>query len=296
MFKKILGLKEKILDILFPVHCLNCGKAALPHRSLSEGGGWVCGDCLGFVNFEGVFLCPRCGDHTYIGRACKRCVPPHSPSVPRQVGEQGEIEGVYLNKSYLNGLVAMGKYSDKFLQKLIKSLKFQYITDLESVFDKLVKRFCLKYSAVFPQNAIIVPVPLHPLRLRERGFNQAEYIAKFINGALGYEISNVLQRIRYTYRQSELPKEMREKNIRGAFKYCHSESPDQDREAKNLAGAERPLAEILHSVQDDNFRRVPEIIILVDDVYTSGGTMQECAKTLKEAGAKEVWGFVLARG
>lgn len=256
----ILKFKNDILSIVFPISCLNCGK-----KVGAKAGGWICDDCLSFVEFNPVFLCPACGKNSYLGRVCKRCA----------------------DKSFLDGVIAMEKYSNPLMKNLIKSLKFRYITDLEPVVNRLVRKFCLKYTEIFPKNAILVPVPLHPLRFRQRGFNQAEFIAKFVSGALGYGISKTLKRARYTYRQSELPKEMKEDNIKGAFIYCHSE-PRHIVGAKNLVGvpmkSERPTT------------KVSKVVILIDDVYTSGATMQECARTLKEAGAKEVWGFVLARG
>jgi len=256
----LVRLGQEILDLIFPVHCLNCGRE----------GEWVCQNCFGFINLTPVFLCPKCGKNSYLGRVCERC----------------------LGKSYLTGVIAMGRYNDKLLQNLIKSLKFKLLTALEPILDRLIKKFCLKYSQVFPPSSgdfrlrqgyggqvgvagpsfssdessvVLIPVPLHPLRFRERGFNQAEIIAKAVSGALGYSVDlNSLKRVRYTFRQSELPKEMKAGNIEGAFKF-----------EGNLAG---------------------RVVILVDDVYTSGATMQECAKTLKEAGVREVWGFVVARG
>jgi competence protein ComFC len=226
-------LKNKILDLVFPIHCLGCGRA----------GEWVCENCFGFINLMPVFLCPKCGNRSYLGRVCERC----------------------LGKSHLTGVIAMGRYNDKLLQNLVKSLKFRLLTALEPVLGRLIKKFCLKYSQVFPANAILIPVPLHSLRFRERGFNQAEIVAKAVSDALAYQVDlNSLKRSRYTFRQSELPAEMKAGNIKDAFK-CEGD----------LAG---------------------RVVILADDVYTSGATMQECARTLKEAGAKEVWGFVLARG
>ena len=224
-------IKDKIANAIFPVYCFNCGKE----------GSWLCEDCMSFMEFFPVFLCPKCGKKSYLGRVCKRC----------------------LGKSFLDGIIAMDRYNNPLIQNLIKLLKFRYITDLEPILNRLVRKFCLKYSEIFPADAVLVPVPLHPLRFRQREFNQAEFIANFVSNALGYKILKILERIRYTYRQSELPKEMKENNIKGAFR-CNG-----DLRGKN--------------------------VILIDDIYTSGATMQECAKVLKEAGAKEVWGFVLAR-
>jgi len=112
----------------------------------------------------------------------------------------------------------------------------------------------------------IVPVPLHLSRLRERGFNQALLMGKTFGRGLGKEIlPRAIKRIRDTLPQVHLNPKEREKNVRGAF-------------------AVRDQA----AVRD---RR----ILLVDDVYTTGATVNECAKILKKAGAREVSVLTLAR-
>ena len=114
----------------------------------------------------------------------------------------------------------------------------------------------------------ILAVPLHKKRLRWRGFNQAEYLAKRVADHFGLIFrDDIIIRQKYTPPQVKIRDyKERAKNIKGAFK-CLS-----PRSIKNKK------------------------IILIDDVCTTLSTLGECAKVLKKAGAKEVWGLVLARG
>ena len=111
-------------------------------------------------------------------------------------------------------------------------------------------------------------IPLHQKRLKWRGFNQAEEIAKKLSFFFEVPVlNNALIRIKYTTPQVKMENNLqRKENIKGAF-VC-------------------PYPEIIKNQK----------IFLVDDVFTTGATMEEAAKTLKQAGAKEVWGVVTARG
>ncbi len=111
-----------------------------------------------------------------------------------------------------------------------------------------------------------VPVPLHPARFRERDFNQAEVLAKLIARRSGRPVLHALKRIRYTTTQTRLDREERMENLRNAFRVRHA--PD---------------------VQSRH-------LILVDDVFTTGSTVEECARVLREAGAASVRVITVARG
>jgi ComF family protein len=112
----------------------------------------------------------------------------------------------------------------------------------------------------------LVPVPLHPSRLRERGFNQALLLGKVIAAKEGIKIlSRTLRRVRRTRPQVELGLKERKENVWQAF-----------------------------AVRDPSPIR-GKSILLVDDVLTTGATVNECAKVLKKAGAEEVWVWTLAR-
>jgi len=112
---------------------------------------------------------------------------------------------------------------------------------------------------------VVVPVPLHPHRLRERGYNQATLLAKEVEKALGLPLlEDALLRVRSTIPQVGLTARERRDNVRGAF-HCAD---------GNLKG---------------------QRILLVDDVCTTGATLEACSLALRQEGVGVVWGLVLAR-
>ena len=106
---------------------------------------------------------------------------------------------------------------------------------------------------------VVVPVPLHPRREYERGFNQAEDLAQH----LGLPVARLLTRVRHTHSQIDLPKHQRQQNVRDAFA-CTAIDPQA-------------------------------IVVLIDDVSTTGSTLEACAKVLRQAGVKEVRALTAAR-
>jgi ComF family protein len=112
----------------------------------------------------------------------------------------------------------------------------------------------------------IVPVPLHPARKRERGFNQAELLALELERASRIPLQNLLRRTRYTTTQTQFDRSERMENLRGAFRL---------RRGCNVQGLR---------------------MLLVDDVLTTGSTLSECAAVLKKAGALSVHAATAARG
>jgi len=120
-------------------------------------------------------------------------------------------------------------------------------------------------AAPGPPPASIVPVPLHPRRLRERGFNPAALLARSIarEWRLRFD-ATLLLRVRDTPSQTGLDRRARRANVRGAF------------QVRPAAGA-------------------PRVIWLVDDVVTTGSTLVECARALRRVGAREVVAICIAR-
>jgi len=117
---------------------------------------------------------------------------------------------------------------------------------------------------------VLVPVPLHARRLREREFNQAEELSREVACRRGLPSVNALRRIRYTRRQAKLDRAERLTNLRGAF-----EISPKPREGKAIVGKR---------------------VLLVDDVLTTGATASECARALAEAGALKVVVITVVRG
>lgn len=117
----------------------------------------------------------------------------------------------------------------------------------------------------------VIPVPLHRSRERQRGFNQAALIAR----ALPLPCADILERVRATPSQTDLPADKRRANVRGAFAVNRGHSPFFGGAAKRVS--------------------VPCSPVLLDDVATTGATLSECARVLKEAGAREVRAVTVAR-
>jgi len=113
---------------------------------------------------------------------------------------------------------------------------------------------------------IVVPVPLHIRRAYERGFNQAEDLARH----LGLPVAGLLRRVRHTPSQIDLPKDQRQQNVKDAF------------------AIDEPKGSSLQDLQNG-------VVVLVDDVSTTGSTLESCARVLKTAGAKEVRALTAAR-
>lgn len=150
------------------------------------------------------------------------------------------------------------------VKKLIHALKFR---DQTRAADALAWLLAAKLDTRRLHGIqAVVPVPLHPGRRSERGYNQTELIFRRWAEARGWPWTEALVRTRPTQPQWELSPAERRRNIRGAFAVAH---PDR------IAG---------------------KTILLVDDIVTTGITMSECAKTLKKAGAARVIGLALAGG
>ena len=164
-------------------------------------------------------------------------------------------------KDGLAGLIAVFGYKDQRVKKAVEAIKFGFNREL-------VKTMLSGWK--IPRNwnkAVLVPVPLHRYRENWRGFNQAELISKEI-GKSKVPIATALKKIRATAQQAGLRnRRQRLENLKDCF--------EVDRDKLSALRRKR--------------------VILVDDIFTSGATMKECAKKLHQAGIKEVWGFCLAR-
>jgi ComF family protein len=156
---------------------------------------------------------------------------------------------------------AVAAFSYSFpIDQLIKALKFhERLILVDFLADELASHIKTKPDCV-------IAVPLHPARLRERGFNQSQLLAVRISNRLGIPfLAEACQRVRDTPPQSSLPWKERDKNIRAAF----SMRAGVDVRGKHVA--------------------------IVDDVMTTGASLGEVANTLKQAGAREVSAWVVAR-
>jgi competence protein ComFC len=231
------AIKNFLLEIFFPKFCFRCQRE----------GSYLCQDCLATLDvLENVFcLCQNPSRLPLVGK-CRKCTSLH-------------LNGLYFAVSYKNSLV----------KTLIHQFKYEpYIKELaNSLALLIITHFNLIQKEFSPENHILVPVPLTKNKLKKRGFNQSEEIAKKLSRNLNISVvADCLIKEKETSAQMELAREERLKNIKGAFSVLN---PEKIRGKK---------------------------ILLVDDVYTTGATMEECARVLKRAGAQEVWGVAVARG
>ena len=168
----------------------------------------------------------------------------------------------------LDDLYWVCNYNNFLIKKLIKRFKYEpLIKDLSQTFASLIVTH-LQLIDKKPDFSKfnIIPVPLHKKRLKWRGFNQAEELAKEIALSLNNPlILNNLIRLKNNSSQVNISAKKRKENV------------------KNIFSCQKP-----EEIKDNK-------ILLIDDVYTTGSTMEECARALKKNGAKEVIGVVIAR-
>lgn len=258
MEKVLLSIRDFILDILFPKFCLNCRKE----------GSYLCQDCFSIIDILKRQYCPFCYPPKTVadGKTCIYC------------RRRKRLNGLYCATSYNNfiakKLINQFKYEPyiKELSKPLSSLIIAHFLNLETPTFKIEKAILATRdpssdSLKKNKDVILIPVPLYKNKLKQRGFNQAEEIAKELSKYLKIPIfNNLLIKIKPTPAQVELDKKQRKNNIKGVFSVKNPKAIKQKK------------------------------ILLVDDIFTTGSTLEECAKILKEAGAKKVWGVVVARG
>lgn len=228
-------IKDKVaisfLDLFFPKKCVWCAKVGL----------YICRNCFEKIDFIDAPVCPICQRQAVGGKTHPGC----------------------RGKWRLDGLIVGCKYKGP-VKVAIKKVKYKWVFDIEKILVDILAQRLWKFD--FPQDAILVPIPLHITRRRWRGFNQAEILAITLAKKFGVGYFLLLNRLVDTKTQVGLDKKARIENVKGAFGL----SKGADAGGKN--------------------------IILVDDVYTSGATMAEAASVLKRAGAKSVWGMAVALG
>ena len=240
--KSVKSLIAAIRDCIYPPFCLLCETYC---RSDDEAG--VCSECLSTVHYIHNPLCARCGK-----------------PFGHEFGNNHLCGDCLSNQPYFSRARAVGLYNGN-LRNAVHLFKYRLNHSLAVPLGILMSCHMDKLIGEFTFQAV-VPVPLHPKRLRERGFNQALSLARFISRFHSIPLDrNNLVRARYTHTQVGLSEHKRKENVKGAF----------------------------FVKKEKNFRN--KHILLVDDVYTSGSTVDECAKVLVNAGARTVQILTLAR-
>ena len=218
----------------------------------------LCPACGGQAG-QGEILCSGCvqslprNDH-----ACPRCASPHD----HPMLTDDECGSCQQHPPAYQRCVALFRYAPP-VDHFIRRLKFHQELSMATVLGEWLAE---RLQDRVPMPDLILPIPLHASRLRQRGYNQALEIAKPVAQLLGVPVNrHALLRLRATAAQSDLPLEERRRNVRGAFAV---------RDGHDLSG--------LH-------------VALVDDVMTSGSTVQAAARCLRQAGASEISVWVVAR-
>lgn len=173
-----------------------------------------------------------------------------------------------LTKYALDGAFASLVYKG-IIKKVIYQYKYEpYLTNLTTFLTDLFYEGIIQNEVayhVLDRQPLLVPIPLHASKLRQRGYNQSQLLAKSLSKKCGLPVSNCLERVRKTPTQTKLTREERIANVKDAFRL-------NSKCAQQIGRNE---------------------IVLIDDVMTSGATFNAAASILKRNGAKHVWGMAL---
>lgn len=230
-----------------------------------------CGLCGGvFRDDLPCRLCRECWDRLqrWEGDVCVVCGKPLMPYGP--VRGAVRRDGVHCldccrRSTFIDGTVYISLYCG-YLRELIRNLKYRRFVHLGTALGGILGEV-FEDSRVSGFRGVVVPIPLHPKRLDERGFNQAESIARGFAEAIGARLlAGGLEKVRETPDQKQLGAGLRARNIKGAF----------------LVTAEPALT--------------GRDVALVDDVMTTGSTLNEAARVLKDSGVRRVFAAVCASG
>jgi ComF family protein len=219
----------RILDHLMPGSCLLCGEDAPD--------GLICPNCTADLPGLPATRCPQCADLTTHGERCGACMN---------------------RRPHFDQAIALFRYEFP-VDRIIHALKYGHQLAVAKWLGEQLAAQTRSHPAT-----MIIPLPLHALRLRERGFNQSGEIARQVSHLRGIRLeADAVFRTSHTRPQAELALKARSGNVRGAFE-CNRDLSNQH-------------------------------ILLIDDVMTSGATLDECARVLKLHGALSVTAAVAAR-
>jgi ComF family protein len=245
------GLTDRLdwlVDWLYPPRCRACSKTIY-----GRDAEYFCGACWPQIRLVARSLCNRCGrpfpDARGDDHHCAACLtrPPH------------------FVRARAWGCYPRDEIAEHPLRQVVQKFKYGRKVSLGKPLGRLMAQGCQEFLETCPVD-LIVPVPLHPKRLRWRGFNQSLLLARQVSHLYRVPIDAfLLYRKRETPAQTQLTEEERRKNVRGAFAIASAEALEE------------------------------KCVLLVDDVYTSGATVNECSRVLVREGAREVYVVTLAR-
>lgn len=158
-------------------------------------------------------------------------------------------------------------YEEGPIKELIHNFKYNHILELGPVLGEYLVKALKKNNKLLTGDPLITAVPLHFWRRSQRGFNQSEILADYLSSRLDLPKNfKILRKIRLTSPQVKFSGDKRRENLKNSFVFS----------------------------QKINF--LGRTLIIVDDVTTTGTTLNECARVLRKAGAKKVWGLVVSKG
>ncbi len=171
------------------------------------------------------------------------------------------------NLCSLKRIVTIFDYQQPLFRKALKSFKYSpynlnILKKLSPLFIKCLKQSPLALNYLTKNKFVLVPIPLSRQKLAKRGFNQAELIAQELVLAFNWPLKNILKKVKNNPSQTNLNREQRKLNVQNIFQI-----------------KEQP----------------PANVILVDDVLTTGATLEQAANVLQQAGVKKIWAIVLAQ-
>ncbi len=234
-------IKIFLIELLWPIHCLNCG----------QEGYVLCSNCQKYIKKRQQLTCPSCGKLSIYGAVCPSCY----------------------NKTNIDGLIFYADYRQVLIKKLIGLWKYKYVkTAGELIIDLLTKDLesFVEDNKFLPfadqKEILIIPVPIHKNKYLKRGFNQSEIIANAVAKKFNWRVeTSIIERVKNTNSQTKLDKDGRKQNVKNAF-----------------------IVKDFSALKNKN-------VVLIDDVYTSGSTIDELARAIKKYTDEKVWAIVFAK-
>ncbi len=223
-----------LLGLIFPQHCINCNFK--PCSSL---------------------LCERCNQQLeFIENYCAYCGAPLGDNNTCTFCKHGDF--------YFTRGRSLYKFN-QIIQKSIHQLKYQENISVARFFAEKI-RIYLSENPSFPQIDYLIPVPLHRIKKRERGYNQSERICHYLSKLTGIpQLKKLVIRRRFTLTQTKLNREQRRENVEGAFRFRESKISRKSN------------------------------LLIIDDVFTTGATLNAISKLLKNRGFTGIYVLTIAR-
>ncbi len=218
-------------------------------------------ECVG-CGKGGVFLCTAClaRIHIFSVHFCHYC------QKPQAFGQTCPDCRKLAGKLGLDGLYILAPYDQRILKDAIHTWKYERVQEIGNILGSFAAMHLMKNHFPLADHTFVTSVPLARQKQFDRGFNQATQLARVLSNRLNIPFQETLLRIKNTKSQFALPKSERKQNMQHAF---------AAKKDTNLRGAS---------------------ILLIDDVTTTGATLEEACQALKKAGAINVYGIALAHG